>query len=150
MLHPYCLVMQNPFMSSSRCYFLWYYKSAFLDQASRWFSKRKSSLHFVFLPKGALMTTLVIVILFANMVQFGITVNLSMCFRRLTTQLYLLGKKSLFWFVLIVQLITSYQVGILGNAADFNEADTVDGTSYDNMDRRRMMIAFDMRYDMHA
>lgn len=41
-------------------------------------------------------------------------------------------------------------MGILGNAADFNEADTVDGISYDNMDRRRMMIAFDMRYGMHA
>lgn len=37
------------------------------------------------------------------------------------------------------------KVGILGNAADFNEADPADNTSYDNMDRRRMMIAFDMR-----
>ncbi|XP_069151159.1 probable plastid-lipid-associated protein 14, chloroplastic isoform X3 [Solanum lycopersicum] len=37
------------------------------------------------------------------------------------------------------------KVGILGNASDFNEADPADNTSYDNMDRRRMMIAFDMR-----
>lgn len=45
------------------------------------------------------------------------------------------------------QLTSSYQVGILGNASDFNEADPADNTSYDNMDRRRMMIAFDMRYE---
>ncbi|XP_016564415.2 probable plastid-lipid-associated protein 14, chloroplastic isoform X2 [Capsicum annuum] len=37
------------------------------------------------------------------------------------------------------------KVGILGNAADFNEADPADNIAYDNMDRRRMMIAFDMR-----
>lgn len=39
-----------------------------------------------------------------------------------------------------------FQVGILGNAADFNE-DGSDGSSADtNTKRRQMMIAFDMRY----
>lgn len=33
------------------------------------------------------------------------------------------------------------QVGILGNAADFHE----DGSDAGSMDRRQMMIAFDMR-----
>ncbi|PHU00617.1 hypothetical protein BC332_30404 [Capsicum chinense] len=37
------------------------------------------------------------------------------------------------------------KVGILGNVADFNEADPADNTTYDNMYRRRMMIAFDVR-----
>jgi hypothetical protein len=37
------------------------------------------------------------------------------------------------------------QVGILGNAADFFEDGSYSG-SMDNMDRRQMMIAFDMRY----
>ncbi|KAF7830701.1 putative plastid-lipid-associated protein 14, chloroplastic [Senna tora] len=41
-------------------------------------------------------------------------------------------------------LIFYYQVGILGNAADFYE-DGSDNASMDNMDRRQMMIAFDMR-----
>lgn len=39
----------------------------------------------------------------------------------------------------------AYQVGILGNAADFYE-DGSNSSSVDNMDRRQMMIAFDMRY----
>lgn len=39
------------------------------------------------------------------------------------------------------------QVGILGNAADFHE-DGSDSGSMDNMDRRQMMIAFDMRYGL--
>lgn len=38
----------------------------------------------------------------------------------------------------------NFQVGILGNAADFSEDQSV-GT-VDGMDRRQMMIAFDMRY----
>ncbi|PHT31984.1 hypothetical protein CQW23_28321 [Capsicum baccatum] len=40
------------------------------------------------------------------------------------------------------------KVGILGNVADFNEADPADNTTYDNMYRRIMMIAFDMRYGL--
>lgn len=40
-----------------------------------------------------------------------------------------------------------YQVGILGNAADFYEDGSNSG-SMDNMDRRQMMIAFDMRYGL--
>lgn len=39
------------------------------------------------------------------------------------------------------------QVGILGNASDFYGSGLEDTTSsYGNMDRRKMMIAFDMRY----
>lgn len=41
----------------------------------------------------------------------------------------------------------SYQVGILGSAADFYE-DRPDGTMDNNLDRRQMMIAFDMRYSL--
>lgn len=37
------------------------------------------------------------------------------------------------------------QVGILGNASDFYE-DGPNGTLDNSLDRRQMMIAFDMRY----
>ena len=37
------------------------------------------------------------------------------------------------------------QVGILGNTADFYEDSPNGGTMDANMDRRQMMIAFDMR-----
>ena len=43
-------------------------------------------------------------------------------------------------------LHSPYQVGILGNAADFIEKDPNNSTLDVNMDRRQMMIAFDMRY----
>ncbi|RZC18043.1 putative plastid-lipid-associated protein 14, chloroplastic isoform B [Glycine soja] len=39
------------------------------------------------------------------------------------------------------------KVGILGNAADFYK-DGSNGSSLDNLDRRQMMIAFDMRYGL--
>jgi hypothetical protein len=41
--------------------------------------------------------------------------------------------------------IPTFQVGILGNAADFYE-DGPNSSTLD-MDRRQMMIAFDMRYE---
>lgn len=40
----------------------------------------------------------------------------------------------------------SYQVGILGNAAYFHENAGSDNAPENNLDRRQMMIAFDMRY----
>lgn len=40
------------------------------------------------------------------------------------------------------------QVGILGNTADFYEDSPNGGTMDANMDRRQMMIAFDMRYSL--
>lgn len=41
-----------------------------------------------------------------------------------------------------------FQVGILGNAADFYEDGLTSATVDNNIDRRQMMIAFDMRYDV--
>jgi hypothetical protein len=43
--------------------------------------------------------------------------------------------------------IPTFQVGILGNAADFYEDGPNSSTLDNNMDRRQMMIAFDMRYE---
>ena len=42
--------------------------------------------------------------------------------------------------------ILAFQVGILGNAADFYENGLNSSTLDNNQDRRQMMIAFDMRY----
>jgi hypothetical protein len=39
----------------------------------------------------------------------------------------------------------SFQVGILGNAADFHDSDPSNSTVSSNSERRKMMIAFDMR-----
>jgi hypothetical protein len=39
----------------------------------------------------------------------------------------------------------SFQVGILGNAADFHDGDPSNSTVSSNSERRKMMIAFDMR-----
>lgn len=42
-------------------------------------------------------------------------------------------------------LLKRIQVGILGNAADFCEESVDLGNMENSMDRRQMMIAFDMR-----
>lgn len=49
----------------------------------------------------------------------------------------------------VAYLISSgshFQVGILGNAADFVEDGASGSTPDNNLKRRQMMIAFDMRY----
>ena len=43
-------------------------------------------------------------------------------------------------------VISTVQVGILGNAADFYKDGQTATTLDSNLDRRQMMIAFDMRY----
>lgn len=52
----------------------------------------------------------------------------------------------LFLATIIFMFLEPYQVGILGNAADFYDDNPSTSSMEANMDRRQMMIAFDMRY----